>query len=267
MRKFNFRAWLGLAFVGATVAPLATQQAVAAPGDVNTEIRISVFKDGAGALDAAPDNAPLPSPSSVYGGTGATFVLPDAIADDQITGPISWDAGEDASYNNQIVRTFDQIVYKMEWNVNEQNNQQIDVATKNVVISSTLPNDAATAWADLTWLGGADLPPTCLTTGVTPVSSISTDGRTLTCNLGDQFQGSNGSVYPLARLAERQGLPADRLDQQRRQRCSGCIEQGLDRRLGPPPVGLGQVRRQLCPELRPASGLYPAWRVRHLGPT
>jgi uncharacterized repeat protein (TIGR01451 family)/LPXTG-motif cell wall-anchored protein len=200
MRKFNFRAWLGLALVGATVAPLATQQAVAAPGDVNTEIRISVFKDGAGALDAAPDNAPLPSPSSIYGGTGATLVFPDAIADDQITGPISWDAGEDASYNNQVVRTFDQIVYKMEWNVNEQNNQQIDVATKNVVISSTLPDDAGTAWADLTWLGGNDLPPTCLTTGVTPVSSVSADGRTLTCNLGDQFQGSNGSVYPLARL-------------------------------------------------------------------
>jgi uncharacterized repeat protein (TIGR01451 family) len=201
MRNTTLRAWLGVALAGVIAVPLLTDGATGAAGDVNTEIRLSVFRDGAGAFDAAPDNGPLPSPSSVYGGTGSTFVYADSIIDDQITAPVSWDAGEDASASNGVVRTFDQITYRIDWNVNEQNNQQVDVATDNVIIRATLPDDPSTSWADINWIGGSDLPPTCLTT-TTPPSAITAvaGGSELLCNLGRQRQGSNGSIYPLARL-------------------------------------------------------------------
>ena len=95
--------------------------------------------------------------------------------------PGSGGAGLDAGPNNGILRTYDIARVRMDWNVN-------DAPGSNVLISSTLP-------AGMFW---ESLPSVCVPTGVNPPSQIS--GRDLTCNIGAQPEGENGSVEAVARL-------------------------------------------------------------------
>jgi hypothetical protein len=79
------------------------------------------------------------------------------------------------------------------WNVNE-------VATTNVTLTLVAP--LGTQWArdpnNNPFEG-------CISTG-TPVSSISADGRTLVCNVGDHDQGSNGEIRPILTLDPPSGV-------------------------------------------------------------
>lgn len=86
--------------------------------------------------------------------------------------------GTDASANNAVVRAQDSITYSMEFSINELN-------ATNVVGTATLIGGQ-------TWV---KLPAQCLTTDVTPASSISTDSKTLVCNAGSQSQGSKLVIY------------------------------------------------------------------------
>jgi uncharacterized repeat protein (TIGR01451 family) len=80
-------------------------------------------------------------------------------------------AGLDTGSNNGIIRTVDTITYTWNYSVNNPG-----LPANNVLITpAVLPLGA-------TWTA---LPSVCRTTGVTPVSSLSVDGRTLICNIGN----------------------------------------------------------------------------------
>ncbi|MDR6689072.1 putative repeat protein (TIGR01451 family), partial [Arthrobacter sp. 1088] len=76
-------------------------------------------------------------------------------------------------------------VVTSEWrvNVNDDAAAPSNAPVDNVTFTVTATNGKI-----------ASIPDICLTTGVTPVSSISADGRTLTCNLGTQNMGTAAVV-------------------------------------------------------------------------
>ena len=92
-------------------------------------------------------------------------------------------AGNDTSATNNVVRTFDTVTYQWEYSVNGGNET-------NVTMTSTLP-------VGMVWTG---LPAGARTTGVTPVSSISSDGRTIIVNVGNVDSGTASAVYPVAKV-------------------------------------------------------------------
>lgn len=81
--------------------------------------------------------------------------------------------GTDSDTDNRVVRVQDKITYTVEQSVNEAD------ATNVTSIVTLSPGQR--------WVS---LPKQCLTVDVTPVSSISADGLTLTCNTGNQSAGS-----------------------------------------------------------------------------
>jgi LPXTG-site transpeptidase (sortase) family protein len=93
------------------------------------------------------------------------------------------DAGYDSSPTNGIVRSLDTIsyVWKIRGNVE---------APQNLTINHTLP-------VGVTW---TELPPACLTSGVSPLSSLSWDKRTIVCNIGDKDVATLYAVTALARV-------------------------------------------------------------------
>ncbi|MEM7130349.1 MAG: hypothetical protein AAF702_28755 [Chloroflexota bacterium] len=88
----------------------------------------------------------------------------------------------DVDGSNALVRAGDAIGYRIDWNVNEG-----DVAELIV----TVPLPAANAWIGV--------PENCLSSGVTTTSAISSDGTTLTCNLGKRHEGSHGTIRSVAK--------------------------------------------------------------------
>lgn len=103
-----------------------------------------------------------------------------------LTGTSPFDAspgpGNDVDQLDDVVRTNDYVTYTWAISVN-------DGSSPDTTITQTLP-------AGIEW--EAPLPAFCLTTGVTPPSSISSDGSTIVCNLGDK-DSSTGSAdqYPV----------------------------------------------------------------------
>ncbi len=93
--------------------------------------------------------------------------------------------GLDAGANNNVVRTHDQYALRVDWNINE------DEAT-GVAVTVVLPDHSVWLPDDTGMFSGCD--PT--------LSTISADGRTLVCELGDQLEGSNGVFRPIALLQE-----------------------------------------------------------------
>lgn len=85
--------------------------------------------------------------------------------------------GTDANDHNMVVRTQDTITYTLEQGVNELNAHNV---------TSVVTLSGGQAWTDL--------PAQCLTANVSPVSKISDDKKTLTCNTGEHPQGSKLSV-------------------------------------------------------------------------
>jgi len=84
-------------------------------------------------------------------------------------------AGNDTGANNGIVRTFDFATYAV-----TVGNSGLGNNITNTTVTATLP-------VGLVWNA---LDGTCLTSGVTPASSISADRRTITCNIGNRLAGS-----------------------------------------------------------------------------
>jgi len=98
--------------------------------------------------------------------------------------------GDDSGPNNLVVRTYDIVQYRIDWNVNE-------VDGTNVLLKANLP-----ANMDIEWVvdPALPLPPGCKDSGVTPISSISADGKSLVCNLGDHEEGSSGAIFPMMQV-------------------------------------------------------------------
>ena len=96
--------------------------------------------------------------------------------------------GNDSSPNNSRVRTLDEITYRIDWNTNHLQSTVVE-PTNEVTILTQLPSGAT--WA-------TELPAACRTQGVLTPSSLSVDGRTLTCNLGSVPEGSAGVIFPTA---------------------------------------------------------------------
>ena len=104
----------------------------------------------------------------------------------------SWDgvdlakAGLDADEDNSIVRMQDSVSYKVEVSVNDAN-------VDNLVATVLLP-DGKQKWIKL--------PTGCETDAdfYSPVSSISADGYTLTCNVGKGIEGTTKVFYPASKV-------------------------------------------------------------------
>lgn len=91
--------------------------------------------------------------------------------------------GEDGGPNNNVVRTNDQVQYRIDWNVNEANGSA-------VTVKMSLP-DGMTWLADPTTTTG--VPAGCAS------GSISGNGgRDLECVTDSEFEGSNGAIHPRA---------------------------------------------------------------------
>ena len=94
--------------------------------------------------------------------------------------------GLDLNDNNNVVRTFDQIQYRIDWNVNE-----VDGTT--TTIRMTLP--VGVEWLpDATTNSG--VPSGCLDDGTSSITGL--NGRELVCNTDAEHEGSNGAIHPRA---------------------------------------------------------------------
>ena len=94
--------------------------------------------------------------------------------------------GRDLNANNSVVRTYDQIQYRIDWNVNE-----VDGTTTTV--SMVLPEGME--WlADATTASG--VPSGCLDDGSSSITGL--NGRELICNTDAEHEGSNGAIHPRA---------------------------------------------------------------------
>lgn len=93
-------------------------------------------------------------------------------------------AGFDASEDNKVTRLQDSITYLVEVSVNDANVNSLQ---------TTVQLDKRQAWIEI--------PTGCKTDPkeVNPVSTISTDKRTLFCNLGAAIEGTTRAIYPVAR--------------------------------------------------------------------
>ncbi|HWK29244.1 MAG TPA: SdrD B-like domain-containing protein [Solirubrobacter sp.] len=111
-----------------------------------------------------------------------------------VTGTAPFDAaagpGNDTSATDGIVRSNDTVTHQIQFNVNDTDAGSS--TAHNVTIEDTLP-------AGMKW---TRLPATCRTTGVTPPSSISADGRTITCNVGDVGTGQSHTIALTANVTE-----------------------------------------------------------------
>ena len=94
--------------------------------------------------------------------------------------------GLDLNDSNNVVRTYDQIQYRIDWNVNE-----VDGTT--TTIRMVLPEGVE--WLpDATTNSG--VPSGCLDDGSSSITGM--DGRELICNTDAEHEGSNGAIHPRA---------------------------------------------------------------------
>ncbi len=91
--------------------------------------------------------------------------------------------GEDGGPNNNVVRTNDQVQYRIDWNVNE-------VDGTGVTLKMSLPEG-------MTWLADPSTT-TGLPAGCVSGTNTANGGRDLECVTEDEFQGSNGAIHPRA---------------------------------------------------------------------
>ena len=99
--------------------------------------------------------------------------------------------GEDGGPNNLVVRTHDQFAVRVDWNINEAD-------ATGVVLTTELP--AFAEWTVDDTLGYSG----CVVTTFTPAVTISgnTGAQSVVCELGDQPEGSNGTIRMTALLNE-----------------------------------------------------------------
>ena len=91
--------------------------------------------------------------------------------------------GLDGGANNNVVRTNDQVQYRIDWNVNE-------VDGTAVTIRMTLPEG-------MTWLDDPSTT-TGIPAGCASGSNTGNGGRDLVCVTDDEREGSNGAIHPRA---------------------------------------------------------------------
>ena len=91
--------------------------------------------------------------------------------------------GEDGGPNNNVVRTNDQVQYRIDWNVNE-------VDGTAVTIAMTLPDG-------MTWLDDPSTT-TGIPAGCASGSNTGLGGRELICITDVENEGSNGAIHPRA---------------------------------------------------------------------
>ena len=152
-RRFTLPLLLLLSLVGSLLAPAAVS------AQQQNEIVLTVDFDGTAAFSAAD---PLDD------GLGAHT------------------PGLDLNANNNVVRTYDQIQYRIDWNVNE-----VDGTT--TTIRMTLPEGME--WLpDATTASG--VPSGCLDDGSSSITG--NGGRDLVCNTDAEHEGSNGAIHPRA---------------------------------------------------------------------
>ncbi len=140
----------------------------------NTEIVLSIHADG----------------SSPFSGVDAAMVHDAGCLDS--THPIPHTPGADGVGNgtdstcpasaNGILRTFDTVTYRADWNVNE-------VDATGVTTTFTLP----AAIPEAQW---AAVPDGC----DSALSSITNNEQTLTCVIGDHEEGTFGTIFPIAEI-------------------------------------------------------------------
>ena len=94
--------------------------------------------------------------------------------------------GNDGGPNNNVVRTNDQIQYRIDWNVNE-------VDGTAVTIRMTLPEEVS-------WMEDPSTP-TGIPAGCASGSIDGLDGRELVCVTDAEHEGSNGAIHPRAFVA------------------------------------------------------------------
>ena len=94
--------------------------------------------------------------------------------------------GQDSGANNGVVRTYDLFAVRVDWDVNE-------AASTDTTLTVTLPDLPD---ADLAWAPDAS----GMFAGCKAGSSISADGLTLICKLGDVAEGTHGDIRPVAKL-------------------------------------------------------------------
>ncbi len=105
---------------------------------------------------------------------------------------VTWDgtdlatAGLDADEDNNVVRMQDSVTYRVEISVN-------DAAVDNLIATVSLA-DGKQKWIEV--------PTGCKTdpAEVSPISEISADGYTLTCNVGAAIEGTTRVVFPAAKV-------------------------------------------------------------------
>ena len=90
--------------------------------------------------------------------------------------------GLDGNAQNNVVKTHDTFAVRVDWNVNEDE-------TSGALLTVVIPPFA-------TWAPDA----TGMFAGCDPAASSFPDAQTLICSLGDQLEGSNGAIRPIAQL-------------------------------------------------------------------
>ncbi len=149
-----------LALVATVLAPLSVAYAQS-----QNEVLVSVLYDGTetgntGAFDTDPG-----------GSVTATGVVPEPHT-----------PGLDAGPQNLVVKTYDTYAIRVDWNINED-------AAEGVVLTVTLPGHSQ-------WEPDA----TGMVAGCDPALSSFVNAQTLECHLGDQPEGSNGAIRPVASI-------------------------------------------------------------------
>lgn len=191
--RINLVALICAALLAGIVSPSLLTHIGAAPLDPFAQRTVGLLAWLLPAPDvalAAPI-APHPNTEIVLGiNYDGTAPFAGSAADEDGQG--GHNAGDDSAADNNVVRTFDLISYRVDWNVNE-------VDATGTAITMTLP----AAIPEVVW---KEIPAGCDLVA----SAISNSDQTLVCDLGDQREGSSGTIHALAEVAStRVGIDGD----------------------------------------------------------
>ncbi len=159
-RYRRLAAFLVMALVATALAPLSL-----AAGASQNEVLITVLYDG-----------------TEVGTTGAYDTDPGGSATMTGSVPEPHTPGKDAGPQNGVIKTYDTYAMRVDWNVNED-------AAQDVVLTVVLPAHSQWEPDDTGMISGCD-----------PTLSSFPDPQTLICHLGDQPEGSNGTIRPVASI-------------------------------------------------------------------
>ncbi len=149
-----------LCLVATVLAPLSL-----AAGASQNEVLITVLYDG-----------------TETGNTGAFDTDPAGSVTATGAEPEPHTPGLDAGAQNNVVKTYDTYALRIDWNINEE-------AAEAVVLTVVLP--AHSQW---------EPDSTGMVAGCDATLSSYPNPQTLECHLGDQVEGSNGAIRPVASI-------------------------------------------------------------------